>query len=98
MSVDSARDFLTRLLTDQSFQSQILDAESPEQRAEVARKQGFHFSKAELEEAASEITESKVGDLARGDKDEKLARAAMAMLEMERGSTVSLLYGVVDTW
>lgn len=98
MSVDAARDFLMRLFTDESLRSQILDTESGDERTQIARDSGYDFTKQELEDAAGEIADSTVGELAKGEKSEQVAQAALTMLEMERGSTIVLLYGVVDAW
>jgi predicted ribosomally synthesized peptide with nif11-like leader len=98
MSVNAARDFLMRLFTDESFRSQILDTESDDGRTQIARNNGFDFTKQELEDAATEILDSTVGELAKDAKSEEVAQAAMTMLGLERSSTVVLLYGVVDAW
>jgi len=58
MSLDSARAFLARMNTDANFAKSFRNAKDRENRAKLAQAAGFHFTRAELNEARGAMDES----------------------------------------
>ncbi len=50
MSVESAKAFLVKLSSDENFRNQLLGAPDDAARQEIAKANGFEFTKAELQE------------------------------------------------
>ena len=48
MSIESARDFIERVKTDEEFAKRIAGAKSREERADIAKAEGFDFMPEEL--------------------------------------------------
>jgi predicted ribosomally synthesized peptide with nif11-like leader len=64
MSLDAARGFFRQMIGDDEFRGAINDAETPEERIQLAKDAGFEFTSDELEEAMVDVSASEtVGDL-----------------------------------
>ena len=60
MSLDAARQFLSKVDSDADFYLQLGEAPSREERWEVVRSAGFDFSKGELTQAMGELDAGKM--------------------------------------
>jgi predicted ribosomally synthesized peptide with nif11-like leader len=56
MSVQSARDFIKQIETDQDLKKRLEAADDDEARRQIIQKSGFDFSRAEFKQAVTEIS------------------------------------------
>ena len=66
MSIESARAFLERILSDTDFASQMADAASPEERRKLALSFGFDFSSEELGAVTKDLTDEELDQISAG--------------------------------
>ncbi len=90
MSVESAREFLVRYVTDGTFREQV---DGAEEGSGFARQAGYEFSQEELEQAAGAVAEGGAAGLSRG-QTEAAGAAARSALDIPTLSARAL-YG---TW
>ena len=55
MSVESAKQFLDKMKSDETYAQSVVEAASREARTALVKDQGFEFSKEDLEAAAMDI-------------------------------------------
>ncbi len=60
MSKESAKAFLERVKSDEEFAKQIAGAKSREERAEIAKAEGFDFMPEELKKATDELSDEEL--------------------------------------
>ena len=63
MSVESARAFYERMITDEAFRTQQQSAASDDERREIIQAAGYNFTPEEWEAAVAQISESSEGEL-----------------------------------
>jgi len=63
MSVESAKNFLKKLTSDEEFKKSIENAASDEDRQKVVKDAGFEFTKAEIKEVVGSNSELSDADL-----------------------------------
>jgi len=55
MSIESAKAFMERVKNDEDFRKKVGDIATTEERMDYVKKEGFEFSKQELDDVASEL-------------------------------------------
>lgn len=94
MSVESAKEFLLRLGTDETFREQIANAPSVEDSKRIAQEAGYNFTDEDYQVATSQILES--ASTENELSDEQLESVAGGALNFGRlPGLVQPLYGVV---
>lgn len=63
MSIESAKAFYERMVTDEAFQTQYQNAVTNDERREVVLAAGYNFTPEEWEAAITQISESSDGEL-----------------------------------
>ncbi len=63
MSIQSAKDFIQRLIDDRSFRQCVRDASTPEERRRIAELEGFDFTSEEIEAAKVGVTDEELNNL-----------------------------------
>ena len=66
MSVESAKAFVEKVKTDETFAKRIADASSKKERAEIAKAEGFDFTREELKNLTSELLVDELDAVAGG--------------------------------
>lgn len=61
MSVESAKEFIAKLKSDDDFRKQVVAAETAESRIAVVKSAGFDFTQSEYDQAVDEVGEP-IGD------------------------------------
>ncbi len=69
MSIESAKNLYSRLLTDQAFRAQLEQAVSEEERLQIVRTAGYDYTPEELETAKTQILESVATDVELSEAD-----------------------------
>lgn len=94
MSVESAKEFILRVGTDEEFRERIANASSPEEGKRIAQEAGYDFTDEDYQTATSQIIESESpeGELS----DEQLESVAGGVLNWSGiQSQLIAAYGVV---
>lgn len=63
MSIQSAKDFVQRLIDDGSFRQRVRDTSTPEERRRIAELEGFDFTSEEIEGAKVGVTDEELNNL-----------------------------------
>ena len=66
MTIESAKEFLEKVKTDEEFADRIRKATSREKRREIARSEGFDFTPEEIKNATDELSEEDLDAVAGG--------------------------------
>ncbi|HEX3011741.1 MAG TPA: Nif11-like leader peptide family natural product precursor [Syntrophomonadaceae bacterium] len=66
MSIESAKAFVEKLKTDEDFAKQVKDCKDAAARKAFANAEGFDFTKAEIEEVASQLSDEQLDSVAGG--------------------------------
>jgi predicted ribosomally synthesized peptide with nif11-like leader len=66
MSIESAKAYVERVKTDEEFARRVSEAASREERAEIARSEGFDFTPEELKTEIGELSEEELEAVAGG--------------------------------
>ncbi len=60
MSIESAKAFLERMKNDEDFRKEVGEKSSPEDRMNFIKENGFDFSKEDIEQVKSELSEEEL--------------------------------------
>jgi len=66
MTIESAKAYVERLASDQAFASRVAATQSREERAELAKSEGFDFTAEELAGVTSELSDEELDAVAGG--------------------------------
>ena len=66
MSKESAREFVERIRNDEEFRKRVAGASSREERAEIAKSEGFDFAPEELKSVTAELSVEELEAVAGG--------------------------------
>ena len=66
LSIESAKDFLERVKNDEGLLRKLSGAQSGEGRLEIAKAEGFEFTKEEMLQAQSEINDDELASVSGG--------------------------------
>ena len=66
MSIESAKAFLERVRNDEDFRKNVGEIATVKQRMEYVKRAGFEFSKQELDNVTSELTDEELDAVAGG--------------------------------
>ncbi len=69
MSIESAKAFVERMNTDDDFRKELDEKSTPEDRMQFVKANGFDFSKEELEQVKSELSDEELESLSGGHRD-----------------------------
>ncbi len=58
MSIQSARDFLTKVANDEDFRNQLRGCKTQAEQLQIAQRAGFHFSSDEVNAARNELQDA----------------------------------------
>jgi len=66
MSIESAQAYVERLSSDEEFARKVAAIETREERAEMARSEGFDFTPEELQKVTTELSDEELDAVAGG--------------------------------
>lgn len=66
MSIQSAKKFIERMKTDEDFAEKVIACKDSGERLAFVKKEGFDFTKAEVDAAANEISDDELYEVAGG--------------------------------
>ncbi len=66
MSIENAKAFVERMKTDENFRKKVGEKSSPDDRMKFAKESGYDFSKDELEQVKSELSEDELEKIGAG--------------------------------
>ncbi len=66
MSIESAKAFFEKMKTDEDFRKECSEQSSPEDRMKFAKENGFDFSKEDIEQVKSELSDEELEGAAGG--------------------------------
>lgn len=66
MSVEQARAFIEKVKNDEQLQNRLVEAQDTESKLEITKKEGYEFSVDDYKEAAEELSDADLEQLAGG--------------------------------
>ncbi len=64
MGLESAKEFIERMKTDEEFAKQVASRKDKEERMKFVWEQGYNFSEQDIKRITEEMTDKQLGDVA----------------------------------